>query len=61
LPEGVTAIVHGENQTVAIAIIPAGATAAEAEATAPAAAPAAAKAAPAAAKAAPAAKPADKK
>jgi len=62
LPEGVTAIVHGENQTVAIAVIPAGATAAEAEA-APAAPAAAAKAAPAAgAKAAPAAaKPADKK
>ena len=50
LPEGVTAIVHGENQTVAIAVVPAGATAAEAEA---APAPAA--------KAAPAAKPADKK
>jgi len=58
LPEGVTAIVHGENQTVAIAVVPAGATAAEAEA-APAAA--AAKPAAAAAKAAPAAKPADKK
>ena len=52
LPEGVTAIVHGENQTVAIAVVPAGATAAEAEAAAPATA---AKAA------APAAKPADKK
>ncbi|MET3107700.1 large subunit ribosomal protein L25 [Oxalobacteraceae bacterium GrIS 2.11] len=58
LPEGVTAIVHGENQTVAIAVVPAGATAAEAEA-APAAAAAAKPAA--AAKAAPAAKPADKK
>ena len=59
LPDGVTAIVHGENQTVAIAIVPAGATAAEAEA---AAAPAPAKAAAPAAKAAPAAaKPADKK
>ncbi len=34
LPKGVTAIVHGENQTVAIAVIPAGATAAEAEAEA---------------------------
>ncbi|PRC93775.1 50S ribosomal protein L25/general stress protein Ctc [Solimicrobium silvestre] len=34
LPEGVTAIIHGENQTVAIAVIPAGATAAEAEAVA---------------------------
>jgi len=53
LPEGVTAIVHGDNQTVAIAVVPAGATAAEAEAAAPAPA---AKAAPAAA-----AKPADKK
>jgi len=51
LPEGVTAIVHGDNQTVAIAVVPAGATAAEAEVAAPAAA----------AKAAPAAKPADKK
>jgi len=61
LPEGVTALVHGDNQTVAIAVVPAGATAAEAEAAAPAAP--AAKAAPApAAKAAPAAaKPADKK
>ena len=54
LPEGVAALVHGDNQTVAIAVVPAGATAAEAEAAAPA--PAAAKAAPAAA-----AKPADKK
>ncbi len=34
LPEGVTAITHGENQTVAIAIIPAGATAAETQADA---------------------------
>ena len=49
LPEGVTIIVHGENQTVAIAVVPAGATAAEAEA------------APAAKAAAAAAKPADKK
>lgn len=32
LPEGVTIIVHGENQTVAIAVVPAGATAAEAAA-----------------------------
>ncbi len=53
LPEGVTALVHGDNQTVAIAVVPAGATAAEAEAAAPA--PAAKAAAPAAAK------PADKK
>jgi len=30
LPKGVTAVAHGENQTVAIATIPAGATAAEA-------------------------------
>jgi large subunit ribosomal protein L25 len=34
LPEGVTAIIHGDNPTVAIATIPAGATAAEAEADA---------------------------
>lgn len=54
LPEGVTALVHGDNQTVAIAVVPAGATAAEAEAAAPAPAAKAA-AAPAAAK------PADKK
>ena len=52
LPAGVTAIIHGENQTVAIAMVPAGAAAAEAEAT-----PAPAAAAPAAA----AAKPAEKK
>ncbi|TDK65240.1 50S ribosomal protein L25/general stress protein Ctc [Sapientia aquatica] len=32
LPEGVTAITHGDNQTVAIAVVPAGATSAEAEA-----------------------------
>ena len=31
LPEGVTAIIHGENQTVAIAVVPAGATADAAE------------------------------
>ncbi|MCD6026089.1 MAG: ribosomal protein L25/ral stress protein Ctc [Solimicrobium sp.] len=41
LPEGVTAIVHGENPTVAIATIPAGATSAEAAAeVAPTAKPA---------------------
>ena len=41
LPEGVTVIIHGENQTVAIAVVPAGATAAETEAAAaPAAKPA---------------------
>jgi large subunit ribosomal protein L25 len=47
LPKGVTALTHGENPTVVIATIPAGATAAEAEADAAAAA--AAKPAPAAA------------
>jgi large subunit ribosomal protein L25 len=34
LPAGVTAVVHGENQTLAQAVVPAGATAAEAEAAA---------------------------
>jgi large subunit ribosomal protein L25 len=42
LPEGVTAVTHGDNQTVAIATVPAGATAAEAAEEAAAAAPAAA-------------------
>ena len=44
-PKGVTAVVHGDDATVAIAIVPAGATAAAAEtpAAAPAAAPAAKK------------------
>lgn len=56
LPKGVTAIIHGDNPTVAIATIPAGATAAEAEADAALAA--AAKPAPAAAAATP---PAEKK
>jgi large subunit ribosomal protein L25 len=39
LPEGVTAITHGQNLTVATAAVPAGQVAAEAEATAEAAAP----------------------
>ncbi|MET3116691.1 large subunit ribosomal protein L25 [Undibacterium sp. GrIS 1.8] len=34
LPKGVTAIVHGDDATVAIAVVPAGATAAEGEAAA---------------------------
>jgi large subunit ribosomal protein L25 len=61
LPEGVTAIAHGDNQTVAVASVPAGQAAAAEAAAAPAAA--AKPAAKAAAKpaAAPAAKPAAKK
>jgi large subunit ribosomal protein L25 len=50
LPEGVTAIAHGDNQTVAVASVPAGQAAAAEAAAAPAAAAAAKPAAKAAAK-----------